>query len=114
LAVALRDLESGDVQKTEQAVKTVQELSARKVPEAMYLLGKFSDAGELVPKDPDKALTLLKQAAEAKLGPAVYELGRMYVDGNRLPKDEKQGLEIDPHSGDPGECAGAVFPRRQL
>jgi len=94
LAVALRDLESGDLQKTEQAVKTVQELSARKLPEAMYLLGKLSEAGELVPKDPDKALTLLKQAAEAKVGPAVYEVGRMYVDGSRLPKDEKQGLEM--------------------
>ena len=94
LAVALRDLESGDVQKTEQAVRTVQELSARKLPEAMYLLGKFSEAGERVPKDPDEALTLLKQAAEAKFGPAVYEVGRMYVDGNRLPKDEKQGLEM--------------------
>jgi carboxypeptidase family protein/Sel1 repeat-containing protein len=94
LATTLRDLESGDVQKTEQAVKTVQELSARKLPEAMYLLGKFSEAGERVPKDPDKALTLLKQAAQANFGPAVYELGRMYVDGNRLPKDEKQGLEM--------------------
>jgi hypothetical protein len=94
LAVTLRDLESGDVQKTEQAAKTIQELSARKLPEAMYLLGKFSEAGERVPKDPDKALTLLKQAAEANFGPAVYELGRMYVDGNRLPKDEKQGLEM--------------------
>jgi hypothetical protein len=94
LAGALRDLESGDVQKTEQAVKTVQELAARKLPDAMYLLGKFSEAGERVPKDPDKALTLLKQAAEANFGPAVYELDRMYVDGNRLPKDEKQGLEM--------------------
>jgi len=94
LAATLRDLESGDVQKTEQAVKTVQEMSARKLPEAMYLLGKFRESGKLVPKDPDQALTLLKQAAEANFGPAVYELGRMYVDGNRLPKDEKQGLEM--------------------
>src|SRR5215471_3482281 len=94
LRAALWDVQSPDPLRAEQALKTIQNMANRKHPAAMYLIGKWSEQGYLVPKDPDKAFALLNKAAEANSAVALYEMGIRYVDGNRVPKDEAKGLEL--------------------
>jgi TPR repeat protein len=94
LKAALSDVENPDPLRGEQALKTIQNMADHKHPAAMYLIGKWSEQGYLVPKDTDKAFALLKKAAEANFSVAVYEMGIRYVDGNGVPKDEAKGLEL--------------------
>ena len=94
LKAALWDVQSPDPLRAEQALKTIQNMADHKHPAAMYLIGKWSEQGYLVPKDPDKAFALLNKAAEANFSLALYEMGVRYMDGNRVPKDEVKGLEL--------------------
>jgi hypothetical protein len=94
LRAALWDVQSPDPLRAEQALKTIQNMADHKHPAAMYVIGKWSEQGYLVPKDPDKAFALLKKAAEANFSAALYEMGIRYVNGNGVPKDEAKGLEM--------------------
>jgi len=94
LKAALCDVQNPDPLRAEQALKTIPNMADHKHPAAMYLIGKWSEQGYLVPKDPDKALALLNKSAEANFNVAVYEMGIRYVDGNGMPKDEAKGLEL--------------------
>jgi TPR repeat protein len=94
LRAALWDVQSPDPLRAEQALKAIQSMADRKHPAAMYLIGKWSEQGYLVPKDPDKAFALLNKAAEANFSVALFEMGIKYVDGKHVPKDEAKGLEL--------------------
>ncbi len=58
------------------SVEAVRELSDKKFPPAMYVLGMWETKGEHVERDLRDGLALLQKAAALNYGPALYELAR--------------------------------------
>lgn len=64
-------------------------------PEAATILATFYMTGYYgLPKDPEKAVKLLKKAARKRSAAAKYELAKLYLTGEYVDKDEEEGLEL--------------------
>jgi TPR repeat protein len=92
--LAVRDLKSQDAKSTGRALKTIQDLAQEKFVPAMCALGKMHVSGELVVKDPEQGVALIRKAADKNYGPALYELGMLYLDGKQVPPDPEKGLHL--------------------
>jgi len=58
------------------SVQAVRELSEKKFPPAMYVLGMWETKGEHVEQDMKDGLALIQKAAALNYGPALYEVAR--------------------------------------
>ena len=62
-------------------------------PQAVYELGgMYRMGGFHIPKDPQKAVALERQAAELGSAISMYALGVRYLNGDQVARDTKQGL----------------------
>ncbi|MBZ5631602.1 MAG: TonB family protein [Acidobacteriia bacterium] len=68
---ALQQLQ-GDPKQKEGALRDIQGLAHKKLPEAMYVYAKLLSAGKEIPPDPTQSRDLMARAAEAKYGPAMF------------------------------------------
>jgi TonB family protein len=71
LKSALQHLK-GDSKSREQALKTIQDLTQKKFPEAMYAYAQLLAAGKELPLDSGRSRELMSSAADAKYGPALF------------------------------------------
>ena len=75
------------------SVQTVQGLSEKKFPPAMYVLGMWETKGEHVKQDSRDGLALIQKAAALNFGPALYEVAARRIEGRDLPRDIGRGLD---------------------
>ena len=80
--------------KPEEAVKQLESLAAKKLPEAMFTVGTFHATGTWLPKDEARGAELIQAAAAKNYGPAIYEMGRRVIAGQGFPADESKGLAM--------------------
>ena len=92
--VAMTNLRRREGNLAEEAVKTIQELSDKKYPPAMYSFGRMRLTGRRVEKDPVQGVTLLEASAEKGYAPAMTDLGMLYVQGEQVPPDTEKGLKL--------------------
>lgn len=83
-------LVKGDSKQKESAVKTFQEVAAKKFPPAMYVYGELLAEGKDVPSDPEKSRALIEGAAQAKFGPAMFVIATRSLEGTNASKDSKE------------------------
>jgi TonB family protein len=70
------------------SVQTLRELSDKKFPPAMYVLGMWETKGEHVERNLRGGLALIQKAAAANYGPALYEIAL-----RDLSRDAARGLD---------------------
>lgn len=92
--LAIAALKKRDSARTPKAIEDLERLAEQKFPPAMSLVGSLAREGELVPKNPQRGLTLLQAAAAKHHGPALSEIGQMYYTGDQLPRDPEKGLQL--------------------
>ena len=92
--IMLRALRDQNAARREKAVKTMQELAKKKLPAAMYLLGKLLETGDGVPKDPVEGETLIRKAADKNYGPALFDVGLAYYEGKSGLAETDKGLHM--------------------
>ncbi|HEY4365191.1 MAG TPA: TonB family protein [Bryobacteraceae bacterium] len=90
--LAVEDIQAN--RRTDLTIETIKNLATQKYAPAQYLYAKMLDAGDGVPRDPDRALQLLLESCAKNHAAAMYETGRMMLEGRRLPKDVDKGLEL--------------------
>lgn len=74
------------------ALKLVRESEAQKVPEAVYLLGLWTDSG-LIPGGEVKSMAYFQQAADAEEPHAQFFLSRCAFLGQKLERNPETGLK---------------------
>lgn len=107
--VMLRSLDRAKGKPDEKMIRTIEHLARDKFVPAMYLLGKWQDAGVGVPKDPDRGLDLIKKAADKNYGPALYEIGHRYLVGRGFPQDPEKGMKMIRESAVLGSLQAQYF-----
>jgi len=92
--VALDDLKANDPDRGGKAVKTLEELTKKSYPPAMYVLGKLLETGGPVPRDEPRGALLVGKAADKHHGPAMFDIGLAYFEGKGAPQDTERGLRM--------------------
>lgn len=75
-----------------ESLATLQTLAAEDYPPAQAVVGAFLLHGEHLPKDPGKALPLIRRAAERNNSAALFLLGNAELRGDVVPKNVEAGL----------------------
>ncbi|HWR54472.1 MAG TPA: TonB family protein [Bryobacteraceae bacterium] len=93
--VALQSLKrvNASTKAVDRAVKSMQDLSERGFPPAMYLVGVWEINGEHITKDPAHGFALIQKAAAKDYGPAIYEIAVHRIEGQGLSRDVEKGLD---------------------
>jgi TonB family protein len=85
--LSLQALKANDAKRREQALAAIQDLSKQKYPPAMYVHGKFLEAGEVLPQDAALGRDLIARSARENYGPALYEVARAALDAAPGPAE---------------------------
>src|SRR5215813_1601733 len=88
--------------KIPSAVQLAEYLSEQKYPLAQESLGILFMTGKGVPKDAQRAFTLLKAAADQRPGISDYYMGLVYGNGAGVEKDEKRAFEYFSRAAEAG------------
>jgi len=91
---ALPALNGQDAEARLRAISTIAELSRKKYPPAMYANAVLLEDGLLLPKDPEKALSLFIQSADLDYPLGLFRVGMRYLEGRGLPADREKGLKL--------------------
>jgi len=90
---------------TERAVQSMQDLSSRGFPPAMFVVALWEAKGNFVAQDPAGSLALIQAAAAHNYGPALFEIATRQIEGRDLPKDVASGLATMRRASDLGSDA---------
>jgi TPR repeat protein len=77
----------------EEAVQSMLDLSRRKFPPAMFVVGMWEMKGEHLTANASDGLALIQKAAARSYGPALYEVALRRIEGRDLSKDTEKGLD---------------------
>ncbi|MBX9604066.1 MAG: TonB family protein [Bryobacteraceae bacterium] len=78
--------------KVADSLATLQALAAEDYPPAQAVVGAFLLHGEHLPRDPVKALLLLRRAADRNNSAALFLLGTAELRGDVAPKNVEAGM----------------------
>jgi TPR repeat protein len=107
--LALTGLKEKDEARRRKSAKAMEELAKQDFAPALYAFGKLLETGDLVPRDPERAGSLIRKSADKKFGPALYEVGLAYTQGNQVPKDTEKGLHLIRDAANYGSAPAQYF-----
>lgn len=91
-----------------RAVELYEEATAEGDPAAAATLGMMHRLGRGVPRDPERMMELMRQAADAGYHFAQYRLAQTYLTGEGVPDDAAEGLGVpNPRAAVPLLAAAA-------
>ena len=86
-------IDSGDINKIEEAIKNLKNLSDRDHEMAQYFLAKIYMKGIHIEKNIEEAIKLLEKASEKNNQFAQYQLGKLYYEGKDVNQDIKKAID---------------------
>ncbi len=77
-----------------RGIESIQQLSKEGMVAALHAEAKWILEGSLESREPDRGLTLLKEAAGRNYPPALYDFGVMLIRGDGVEKNQRRGFDL--------------------